>query len=120
MNGYALLAAMDETDIKTPDLVAAWKSNDSSLRQTMIILGAILLVVLGVVVWAVFIRKPRRELHHGRGMERGTLLTTDEQRSHRSGKIRRRRRSRPRAQTLAETGGLPPIRDDASNEDTAP
>ena len=83
-----------------------------------LVLMAVLAVVLLVVVWAVFIRKPSR----GRRRERGRLTTPpppEDAKGESSGRRRRRRRSRTevRNPTLAETGGLPPWRDPAGPPD---
>ena len=103
--------------------------DNSGFRQTAIIIGAILLVALAVMLWAIFIRKPQPSSISGRGLERGMLLTNAEmkgQRSSRSffgfGKRRkhRHRRSRSRNPTLAETGGLPPVRENEPSQDSTP
>ena len=76
-----------------------------------LVMMAVLGVVLLVVIWAVFIRKPSS----GRRRERGRLTTAPpaDSKDGESGRRRRRRRSRSgsRNPTLAETGGLPPLRD---------
>jgi Flp pilus assembly protein TadB len=75
----------------------------------LLYLGAILLVALGVMIWAVAFRKTgktrrRRRKHR----ERPTAREDDsESRSER----RRRRREARRNPTRAEVGGLPPLRD---------
>lgn len=87
-------------------------AGDSS--QLAPILAAVLFVVFGMIVWAVFIRKPKR------APVRGRIITPEEAARHlrsrhgssqEGGRRRRRRRAgRSRNPTLAETGGLPPIR----------
>jgi len=120
-----LMVVLTDVDLKGPSILDNLNSEASGLRQTMIILGAISLVALGVLLWAIYIRKPRLAKHHGRDSERGMLLTNDEVKSRHSsrsflgfGKRRkhRKRRARSRNPTLAETGGLPPIRNDDSGE----
>lgn len=64
--------------------------------------AAIFILAVLLVIWAVYIRKPKRE-YTGK-----KLITAP---THKSSHRRRRRRSRPsrpRNPTLAETGGLPP------------
>ena len=119
-----LMAAIDAGDNATKGLFQSWNSMSAGKRELIIISGAVLLVVLALLFWAIFIRPPRRQrspYHGGRKSERGLLLTDSEKKSHRTrhrwfgfGKRRkhRRRRERPRNPTLAETGGLPPIRTD--------
>ena len=102
-----------------------------AMRERLIIFGAIGLVALVLLLWAVLIRRKRRHRHshhhhhhhhhhHSSGSDEnptasqnGSGPVTSE------GKRRRRRRHhrhRPRNPTLAETGGLPPIRTDSPPE----
>jgi hypothetical protein len=74
-----------------------------------LVLMAVLGVLLLFVVWAVFIRKPGR----GRRRERGRLTSAAPPAEPGGKSRRRRRRSERRNPTLAETGGLPPLRDEA-------
>lgn len=67
-----------------------------------------LVLLLGVMLWALFIRKSERPRR-----ERGRLVLNDQESSassngHRRRKRRRRENNRPRNPTLLETGGLPP------------
>ena len=86
-----------------------------------IIVGALLLVSGAVFVWAAFFRKrrapryhyPRRDRAAGSPAEASPArwgLFTRKRRRH-------RRRSRPRNPTLAEAGGLPPVRSGPENPD---
>jgi hypothetical protein len=98
-----------------PDLAELVRSTHpvgpESMGAFAMVLVAIVSVVLMVVVWAVFIRKPSR----GRRRERGRLTSEApaKPRDDAQGQRRhRRRRSKDhRNPTLAETGGLPPLRD---------
>jgi hypothetical protein len=101
-----------------------------ALRQVAIICGAAMLVTLPVILWAVFVRKPRRRHHHhyhhhiqrraAANSVDATLLddsdsTVEAEESspknrRRIWKRRRRRDHRPINPTLAQTGGLPPVR----------
>ena len=89
-------------------------------REGLIILGALGLVTLAVLIWVLFIRKPRRRHHshqhhsHEFGMNPGAERETEsgEAPSRRRKWRRPRRPHRPRNPTLAETGGLPPVRDE--------
>jgi hypothetical protein len=68
----------------------------SSVAQALIYFGALFLVALGFFAWAIlFHRQRRRHLHHS---SRPAL------------KHRRQSEDRPRNRTLAEAGGLPPVR----------
>ena len=95
-----------------------------SVKELMIVLGAVAIVTLIVVIWAAFLRKtPRRHSHHHHH-DYSAREENNEMRSEETGsaegeggrryrrKRRRRRDHRPRNPTLAETGGLPPLRAD--------
>jgi FtsZ-interacting cell division protein ZipA len=80
----------------------------------LIVLGAIALVTLIVLAWLILFRKKskRRHKHHSHTSDHERLETDS-----REGKIRvrksyrhRRREHRPMNPTLAQTGGLPPVR----------
>jgi hypothetical protein len=73
---------------------------------------AILILLGGLVVWAVFIRKPARRRDRGRVIATTAAPAPDDDSSGSSSQRRRRRRrgrNRGRNPTLADTGGLPPI-----------
>jgi FtsZ-interacting cell division protein ZipA len=108
-----------------PDVIPAGRHwLGFSLKELMILLGAVAIVSLILVVWAAFVRKtPRRHSHHHhhdysareennelRSEETGSAEGEEGRRYRR--KRRRRREHRPRNPTLAETGGLPPLRAD--------
>ena len=106
-------------------VLASWRF-DSVTREWFIILSAIGLVTLLALGWAIFLRKRHRHRHshhhrhrHSSEPTETQMAPTDaaaappEKRRHRR---RHRHRHRPRNPTLAETGGLPPIRP----EDTPP
>ena len=99
-------------------VVATWRKMEPGTREGLLVFGALVLVILISVIWAVYFRKPRRhhrhQQHHhssvaaheteGLETEEGTLSAESRRRR------RRRREHRPRNPTLAETGGLPPAR----------
>ena len=127
-----LLAAVDNNGASDTSIFQSWNSMSSGTRQFIIIFAALSAVVLIIFCWALFVRLPKREraaFLGGRKSERGVLLSESEQKSRRtrrrwfgSGKHRKRRRQeRPRNPTLAETGGLPPLRaDDEPPANSAP
>jgi type VI protein secretion system component VasK len=114
-----ILFAMDPVD---PDqLLASYRALDPSTRERLTILGALGLVTLLVVLWAILLRRRRRRRrkHHHSDHPSSTPAEVVEapkvqDAPARPYKRRRRRRSghsrRPRNPTLAETGGLPPVR----------
>lgn len=83
-----------------------------SAKTALVSNAPVLLALLGVlflgIIWAVFLRK------HPRSGQRGVLVSggddPEDSRSSRRRRRRKRRDGRPRNPTLAETGGLPPIR----------
>jgi type VI protein secretion system component VasK len=117
MSAFPILLADETTDAA----LRSWRMSDPGTRERLLIFGALGLVTLLILAWAVFLRKGRRrrhELHHSHQHSSKPAevaqARAEEDVPPPSGKRRRRRRSghshRPRNPTLAETGGLPPIR----------
>jgi hypothetical protein len=94
----------------TPSL---WSKLSESAREHVTLFGTIAGVVAFLLLWALFIRERRREqprYHYPHPPSPGQAQSGEGTRSHRRKWRRRRRGHRPRNPTLAETGGLPPIR----------
>ena len=123
MNSILLMLADEETQ----EILAAWRISDPATREGLMIFGAIGLVTALALLWAIFLRKRRRRRHshhhpqhHSTGpaevpespKDGGPPVPEEKRRRHR----RSRRRHRPRNPTLAETGGLPPIRPESAPE----
>jgi len=72
--------------------------------QTILLLAVIFLLGAILFLWAAYIRKPRRRATANKVIENSTLKISD--------RSRRRRRSKRRNPTLADTGGLPPRKHD--------
>lgn len=110
-----LLAAVD-----AEDFTGAWRSPSGATKQYLVMLGAMAAVAAAVLIWAAYFRKRRRHSHHhhhhhhsSRPASGPTPDATESVSGHHKRRRRRRRREhRPRNPTLAETGGLPPIRVD--------
>jgi hypothetical protein len=118
-------------DVDVQDLFPHQPSDN--LHQMAIILAAAMAVTVPLLVWAAFFRKRGRR-HHHRHHQRGTAPTPAEAascdaeasageddastRGRRRKKWRRRRRRdhRPLNPTLAQTGGLPPVRTEPPSE----
>jgi FtsZ-interacting cell division protein ZipA len=106
------------------DVVSApWTKMDATTRDILIIVGATALVTVLALIWAVVFKKRRHHSHHHhhhhhQSHERSESMaeTTSEEEpvvessSRRRRGRHRRREHRPRNPTLAETGGLPPLR----------
>lgn len=121
MNGVVMLAADGDLDF-----LKYWTKPGSPVGELALVFGFALLVAFVAFSWAAFWRKPRRRrhaFHHNqpaaadrsqaglprrRRRRRPTLLRIlrRQQRRHR----RHRRRKHPANPTLADIGGLPPVR----------
>ncbi len=117
-------------DQVTASALATWRMSDAAMRERILIFGAIGVVILLVLIWAIFLRKSRRPRHghrrwHYHSPEPAPVApgASDEAAAPSPERRRRRRRSsrkhRPRNPTLAETGGLPPIRPEGPPEPQA-
>lgn len=108
-------------DVLPTDVIpGAWRWAGLTLKELLLLLGAVSIVTLCIFIWAVYFRKrPRQHSHrhhHHRPESRSETSVSsasadnpDPERRYRK-KRRRRREHRPRNPTLAETGGLPPMR----------
>jgi hypothetical protein len=117
-----LAAAVDGAKADT-GLFHFWNSLGSGTKDALIIFGAALLLTLILFIWAMFIRHPKRQskaFGGGDRRERGFLVTDAERGKHRSRRRKHRHTKRRRNPTLAETGGLPPIRDENDPGNTGP
>jgi hypothetical protein len=77
-------------------------------KDMVVILGASLALAIVLVIWAAFLRKRRRHRDHA-------LVRFSAKKHHRKHRSRHAY-SRRRNPTLAETGGLPPVRSDHQPE----
>lgn len=98
-------------------------------QDFFIVIGAILLVLLCVVFWAMFLRKngetrrKRRRKRHDRPgsyRERFQKSTKDIKQLLNEHQHRRRREKYAANPTLAQTGGLPPVREEKKPDGTSP
>lgn len=91
--------------------------------EVLTVLGAVGAIVVGFLIWALFIRK-RPDGVEGWGPSRSKYRAPTEAaqssggEEHRRRHRRRRREHRPMNPTLAETGGLPPVRSSDPSSDT--
>jgi hypothetical protein len=93
-------------------------------QDILVLVGVGLGLLIVLMIWAKFIR--RRSSRHS-SSHHDTQRVLDESgsesgghRRHRRRHRRRKRDHRPRNPTLAETGGLPPPRDESELEDELP
>jgi hypothetical protein len=56
--GFHLLA-----QLSLDSLLRSWRMMDSSYRGYLVLFGALLLVLLPPLIWALYFRKPRRQPH---------------------------------------------------------
>ena len=94
----------------------------AGMREGLYVIGAVAFLTLVIVIWAVALRKPRRRHGSKRAKEEpATLVRYRQEQLEDTGLLsllkskrrRRKRRFHHRNPTLAETGGLPPVRPDA-------
>jgi hypothetical protein len=109
------LAQIDAKD----GIVADLQKTAVSRNNLTLLFSAVGVVTLLVIIWAIFIRKrpddsSRRYTYPSRSSEKDNISEAGANTGRRS---RRRRKRRSRNPTLAETGGLPPIRTDGYFED---
>jgi FtsZ-interacting cell division protein ZipA len=110
-------------EIIPSEVIPGWRWMGLTIKELLILLGAVGAVTLVLVLWAAYWRKRprsrRRHHHHHHHRSENQIDSpavteemepedADEKRYRR--KRRRRREHRPRNPTLAETGGLPPLR----------
>ena len=122
MNTIFLAGVLDD------DPIPGFSGMSSTMKERVIVLGAVLLVIAIALAWVYFSRRKRRHLarreerhrrRHSFAKNAGKSFTELKEyvQEHQRG---RRRRHRPRNPTLAETGGLPPMRPDAPAPPTSP
>lgn len=92
------------------------KAVGPAIREWLALMGAILVVAGIVILWTLLSGKSRRhrarreDRRQRRRAFRRSLEQAEKREDKPAGQRRRRRHHRPRNPTLAETGGLPPIR----------
>jgi hypothetical protein len=117
MNGILIGFA----EVTPADLPASKGWRAEGQFDVFVVIGAVALIAVLALIWAVAIRKPRRHHHHHHHHQssRQWGMNPDADLDGRTGQHgkpaetrhrRRRRDHRSRNPTLAETGGLPPIR----------
>jgi type VI protein secretion system component VasK len=117
MRAILLLLADADTD----EVFDSWRLMDPSTRGGLIVFGAIGLVTLLALLWAIFLRKSGRRRHsHHHAHDHSARPTEAPEAPNEEGALsppqnrrrwrRARHRHRSRNPTLAETGGLPPVR----------
>ena len=119
-----LLQPLFAQDVLPTDVIpGASRWMGLTLKELLMLLGAVSVVTLCLFIWAAYFRKrPRQHSHrhhhhhhrsHDQAEPNGASANLeseqDNERRYRK-KRRRRREHRPRNPTLAETGGLPPLR----------
>src|SRR6267142_2132479 len=120
MSSFVLISAQ-LADPK--DLGGYWYNTNISKAGVGTLIAAISVVTVLILVWAIFIRKPDddrpRRYRYPKPAEKEPAKDEEDGGSDRHGrrKKRRRREHRVRKPTLAETGGLPPLRKDLHTDD---
>lgn len=108
-----LLVSLAQT-MPGDNLPGTWSSFGTSMKDVVKLLGAVCLLTLVLVLWVVYARKRHRHhhrhSHHHHAPAPGADPVSGSDDNGHSRRRRRRRHHRPRNPTLAETGGLPPIK----------
>jgi hypothetical protein len=104
--------------MNSDDVISQWKSFSATTRDGLIIFAALGLAILAALSWTLLFHKTRRR-HHGHS-RRWSPPASDasEPERHRKRIRKQRRPHRPRNPTLAETGGLPPVRQNGPDDMT--
>ncbi len=120
MNRLSLLFAQ----IEPKELGSYWQQSNVSKAGLGTLIGAISVVTVAILIWAIFIRKPGRERPRSYHYPSPSNAESESRNGgngssgHHGRRRKRRRRShRPRNPTLSETGGLPPVREDVPSDD---
>lgn len=106
------LARIDPFETTIPHV----KAVGPAIKEWLILMGAILAVAAIFGLWVMFSGKSRRhrarreERRRRRQAFRSANTEADARGDKPPGRRRRRKHHRPRNPTLAETGGLPPVR----------
>jgi hypothetical protein len=126
MTAIPLLIAEFEFD----DVAFSWRKVSPTTREGLAVFGALILITILLIIWAAFLRRrsrrrsAHRHYHGSRDIANKPIATTapgmggvgkpGPEASPGVVKKRRRRRALPTNPTLAQTGGLPPIRTEDS------
>ena len=112
--------------VEPKEMGSYWRNTNISRAGLGAVFSAICVVTVLILVWAIFIRKPKddrpRRYQYPAPPEKEGAKSEQIGSSGRPfrRKKRRRRAHRSRKPTLAETGGLPPLRDNDFPSDDPP
>ncbi len=122
MRALPILLADEEVDT----VLSSWSLTNPSTREAIIIFGAIGLVTILVLIWAIYFRKRRRRHSHHHSHHHSSEPTQSPEAPvveapatpspHHHRRRHRRRGRRTLNPTLAQTGGLPPLRTESPPE----
>jgi len=124
MNSFDTILA--QITMEPKEMGSYWHNSNISRAGLGAVFSAICVVTVIILVWAIFIRKPRDD--RPRRYQYPALPEKEGAKNEQMGssgrpfrrKKRRRRAHRQRKPTLAETGGLPPVRNDDFPSDDPP
>ena len=103
------------------DFLGMQKHVNGGFTETLILIGALLLAVVVGTIWAIIYSQKRKSRHHHHHHHHSSEESLSEQKGRRKRRWRRSKYPRrPLNPTLAETGGLPPMRDPDSPPPPAP
>ncbi len=125
-----VLPMLAQINISFDEAFGGWRRMSAGVREFLTIFGAIAFITLLAFIWAIFLRK-RGKRRKARSAQSSQLRPATQvamppgqsgpgamapQRVHHRRRRRRRREHRPRNPTLADTGGLPPIRSEGPSD----
>jgi hypothetical protein len=110
MTHLIFMLAQEEVDVASA--FEAWSPSNPEARNRLIMVAVFGVFILALLVWAAFIRKAkkkRKRITRPHGWEIEAEKNSEHRRRHKQ-HHKRQRGERPRNPTLAESGGLPPVR----------
>lgn len=100
-----------QAEVQVSDVLSAWTSLSPETRDWLILLGVFTILIVALIIWAAFFRKQKRKHRHKHHQPPGWQEPPEEKQPHHRHHHRRRRSDKmPKNPTLAEAGGLPPVR----------
>jgi hypothetical protein len=115
-------------DFEFEDISFSWQKVSPGMREALAVFGALIFITLLLLLWAAFVRRRGRRSAHRRYHSSRDIITIPSAAATAggpgktapaagSGVVKKRRRRRlPTNPTLAQTGGLPPIRTEDSSQ----
>ncbi len=115
---WLFLVAIQDPAEEISKMVTPAKTSGMGLQEILLVAGMVSIVGLLLFLWVYLTHKGRRHRHADPGKK--AIYEADSESDHRRRKHRKRRPNHPdnlpRNPTLAEAGGLPPVRPEEPSE----